>query len=78
MSATSGLSTFWDTQDIIIEKEKNKREKIVVSKCTRQNKTYLDFRIHAKKDDSYVPTSKGINLEIDKAKELLQEIINIL
>lgn len=76
MSATS---SFWDTQEMILEKEKNKREKVVVNKCTRQNKTYLDVRIYAEKENNnYIPTAKGFNLEIDKAKELLQEVINIL
>ena len=39
------MSSFWDNQEIICEVEKNKREKVVASKCERQEKTYLGCRI---------------------------------
>lgn len=72
------MSSFWDTVEILHEINKNKREKIVVSKCSRQNKEYIDYRIHVEKDGEYVPTSKGYNLEIDKAIELSSIIYNII
>lgn len=72
------MSSFWDSQKTIFEIEKNKREKIVVSKCTRQGKEYLDYRIYADKDGEYIPTSKGYNLEFSKAVELSAEVYNII
>lgn len=73
------MSSFWESQKELIEVQKNKREKVVVNQCTRQGKEYLDFRIHAKKEDeTYVPTSKGFNLELDAAKELLDAVLNKL
>ena len=70
------MANFWDTQETICEVEKNKREKVVVSKCTRQGKEYLDYRIYADKDGEYIPTSKGYNLEFNKAVELSAEVYN--
>lgn len=72
------MANFWDTQETIYEVEKNKREKVVVSKCTRQGKEYLDYRIYTDKDGEYIPTAKGYNLEYNKAVELSAEIYNII
>ena len=72
------MASFWDSQETIFEIEKNKREKIVVSKCTRQGKEYLDYRIYADKDGEYIPTSKGYNLEFSKAVELSAKVYNII
>ena len=69
------MSNFWDNQEIICEVEKNKREKVVASKCERQGKTYLDCRIYANKDGEYIPTAKGFNLELDKSKTFLTELL---
>lgn len=66
---------FWDKQELILSTDKNKREKIIVSKCERQNKEYLDFRTHIYIDDKFVPSSKGFTLEFNKAKDFLSEII---
>lgn len=73
------MSNFWDSQKEIKRITKNKKDEVVVTECTRQGKTYLDFRIHTKKEnDEFIPTTKGFNLEKDKAEELLKDIINIL
>lgn len=72
------MSSFWDKQETIYEIEKNKREKIVVSKCTRQGKDYMDYRIYADKDGEYVPTSKGYTLETEKAVALSADVYNII
>lgn len=70
------MSSFWESEKELTEIQKNKREKVIVNQCTRQGKEYLDFRIHAKKeDDTYVPTSKGFNLEFDIAKTLLSYVL---
>lgn len=71
-------TTFWDTHEIIAEIEKNKREKIVVAKCSRQGKDYIDYRTYAEKDGVYVPTAKGYNLELNKAAELSAVVNNII
>lgn len=71
-------ANFWDTQEVITEIEKNKKEKVVVSKCTRQGKEYIDYRIYADKDGQFVPTAKGYNLEINKAIELSVAVDNII
>ena len=39
------MSNFWDLQETIGTLEKNKRENIVISKCKRNNKEYLDVRM---------------------------------
>ena len=61
------MDKFWEIQDIIYEIQKNKHEKIVVSKCYRKGKYYLDVRIHLEKGGTYNPTSKGFTLELEKA-----------
>lgn len=73
------MSNFWDLQETIGTLEKNKRENIVISKCKRNNKEYLDVRIHAKTKDSdnYVPTSKGFNIESIKTHKLLDILKHI-
>lgn len=70
------MSSFWDKQTTIAEVEKNKREKIIATECERQGKKYLDLRINVDHDGNYIPTAKGFNLEVDKAKVLLEEIKN--
>lgn len=73
------MSKFWDSQIELKRIAKNKKDEVVISECTRQGKTYLDFRIYTKtENDEYIPTSKGFNLEKDKAVELLNGIVNIL
>lgn len=71
------MSSFWDSQEIIGTIQKNKRENIIVSKCKRNDKEYTDVRIYAKSkdNDTYIPTSKGFNIEDTKRKELL-DILN--
>lgn len=66
------MSNFWDNQIIIGTIEKNKNENVVISTCERNGKQYLDIRIHAKSKNSeeYVPTSKGMNMENSRLKEL--------
>lgn len=66
------MSNFWDKQEEIGRVTKNKREEVVVSKCERQGKHYVDVRIYAKKDSDSesVPTSKGFAIERDMAKEI--------
>ena len=41
-------NNFWDEEEIINEIDKNKNQKIVIKKCFRQGKEYIDFRIYAK------------------------------
>lgn len=68
------MSDFWDEKEIIGSIEKNKREVIMISKCKRKDKQYLDIRIHTKTNssgDTYLHTPKGINLELDKKNELI-------
>ena len=73
------MSSFWDSQKELKRITKNKKDEVVVCECTRQGKTYLDFRIYTKTEsEEYVPTSKGFNLEKDKAIELIKDIINII
>lgn len=72
------MSEFWDNQDIIGTIIKNKREEIVLSKCKRKDKEYVDIRIYSKtanSGDVHIPTSKGINLDIDK-KDRLIDLLN--
>ena len=72
------MDKFWETQDIIYEIQKNKHEKIVVSKCYRKEKYYLDIRIHLEKGGTYGPTSKGFTLELEKAITLLTDVNALL
>ena len=67
------MSNFWDKQEIVGRVDKNKREQVVVSKCERQGKEYLDVRIHAKlsTNDEIIPTSKGFSVEKSIGKEIL-------
>lgn len=60
------MSDFWDKQKEVKRVTKNKSEEIVISACFRNGKDYLDVRIHkkAKDSDTYVPTSKGFNVEL--------------
>ena len=60
------MSDFWDKQKELKRVTKNKSEEIVISACSRNGKDYLDVRIHkkAKDSDTYVPTSKGFNVEL--------------
>lgn len=60
------MSDFWDKQKEIKRVTKNKSEEIVISTCSRNNKNYLDVRIYkkAKDSDTYIPTSKGFNIEL--------------
>lgn len=46
------MSKFWDKQEEIGRVTKNKKEEIVVSKCERQGKEYLDVRIYTTTKDS--------------------------
>lgn len=74
------MSNFWNKQEIVGRVDKNKREQVVVSKCERQGKEYLDVRIYAKlsNNDETVPTSKGFAIEKEMAKEiesLMQEAL---
>lgn len=71
-------TSFWEKHEVIAEIEKNKREKVIVAKCERQGKEYMDYRIYVEKDDSYVPTSKGYTLELSKAIELSNIVNNII
>lgn len=68
------MSNFWDEQEAIGSVDKNKREKIVVTKCKRNGKEYLDARIYTSKSESsheYIPTTKGFNIEKEKKDKLL-------
>lgn len=60
------MSDFWDKQKEVKRVTKNKSEEIVISACSRNNKDYLDVRIYkkAKDSDTYIPTSKGFNIEL--------------
>lgn len=72
------MSDFWDKKEVIGSITKNKREEVVISKCERKDTQYLDIRIHSKTKESgdvYLPTSKGINLEINK-KDMLVDLLN--
>lgn len=75
------MSNFWSKEEEIGRVKKNKNNEIVVKKCERKNIEYLDVRIYSYDNytDNFVPTSKGFNIEVDKAKELLdfiQQVIN--
>lgn len=76
------MSDFWDKQKEIKRVTKNKSEEIVISACTRNNKNYLDVRIHKKAKDSenYIPTSKGFNVELKDAvgEQILEGISQVL
>lgn len=68
------MSDFWTKKEVIGSITKNKREEIVISKCERKDKEYLDIRIHTKTNNSgetYLYTPKGINLELDKKDKLI-------
>ena len=74
------MSDFWDNQKEIKRITKNKSEEIVVSVCSRNNKDYLDVRIYkkAKDSDTYIPTSKGFNIEMSHAEEVSEALIEAL
>lgn len=68
------MSDFWDKKEIIGSITKNKKDEIIISKCERNKKEYIDIRIHSKTKDSgdtYLYTSKGINLDINKKDKLI-------
>lgn len=70
-------SNFWSKIEQIGCIEKNKKEKIVVSRCERNDKKYLDVRIHSKNKydgDEYLHTPRGITLEVDKIDKLVDLI----
>ena len=46
------MSDFWDKQKEVKTITKNKSENVVISYCSRNNKDYLDVRIHKKAKDS--------------------------
>lgn len=60
------MSYFWEKQEEVKRITKNKTEEVVISICIRNNKKYLDVRIHKKSKDNekYIPTSKGFNIEL--------------
>lgn len=66
------MSNFWDKQEIIGRVTKNKKEEVVVSKCERQGKHYVDVRIYVKTEgkEETIPTSKGFAVEKEMAKEI--------
>lgn len=71
------MSNFWEEQEAIGSITKNKKEEVVISRCMRNNKQYLDIRIHSKSKDEesvFYPTSKGITLEVDK-KDILIDLL---
>lgn len=76
------MSNFWDKQKVIKTVTKNKNENIVISYCLRNDKDYLDVRIHkkAKDSDTYVPTSKGFNVELkdNVGEEIIEGISQVL
>lgn len=76
------MSNFWDKQKVIKTVTKNKNENIVISYCSRNDKDYLDVRIHkkAKDSDTYVPTSKGFNVELkdNVGEEIIEGISQVL
>ena len=71
-------NNFWDEEEIINEIDKNKNQKIVIKKCFRQGKEYIDFRIYAKINEEYTPTQKGFNIGIEKTIEIKNALENIL
>ena len=76
------MSDFWDKQKEVKTITKNKSENVVISHCSRNNKNYLDVRIHkkAKDSDTYIPTSKGFNIELKNTvgEEIIEGISQVL
>ena len=52
------------------------REPIIVKLSSYKNSKYLDIRKYYEKDGEWCPTSKGITLQRDQRRELLQIIAN--
>lgn len=50
------------------------REPIIIKLSSFKNSKYLDIRKYYDKDGEWCPTSKGVTLQRDQIKELLQII----
>lgn len=54
----------------LAEIQKNSQEKIVVELSDYSGKTYFNIRIYFQKDGEWIPTKKGVNLNVDNLEEL--------
>jgi hypothetical protein len=63
--------SFWDTEELLGEIEKNKSELIKVKKVTKGDKTYTDIRIFLKNEEEYRPTGKGVVIPNESINELI-------
>ncbi|MFW6242780.1 MAG: transcriptional coactivator p15/PC4 family protein [bacterium] len=59
--------------------EKNKTEKIKISRYEFKEKELLDIRIfyYDKNDEEYKPSKKGVSIPFDKSDELI-EVLNYI
>lgn len=54
----------------LAEIQKNSQEKIVVELSDYGGKTYFNVRIYFQKDGEWIPTKKGVNLNVENLEEL--------
>lgn len=72
------MSSIWDSEEIIGEVERTKKEKIVVKKVSQKGVFKIDFRTYYKSDEGdYRPSTKGFVLPIEKKEELVNLINSI-
>ena len=69
------MEAFWDKEELLVEVGKNSRgEKIVVKKCEKKGKKFVDIRTFYLKDEEYFP-GKGIAIPEDLVPEIIGAIL---
>jgi hypothetical protein len=67
---------FWDTEEVIAEVPKGEHTKYVISRCSKDGKTYVSVREHYNKtsDPTWRPSPKGMSIPLG-IPELAEKII---
>lgn len=69
------MADFWESEVVLGEIDKNDRgEKIIVKKCTKGNKSFIDVRTFFLKDEVLCP-GKGIAIPEDLSDEVALAIL---
>lgn len=74
------MAKFWDVEEVIQVITKNTLEDIVIKKCEKNNKVYVDLRIHKKndpEDTTSSPTQKGVVIPADQIEVVSDTLYSI-
>lgn len=67
--------SFWDKEEELVTKEKNKSENVTVKHCEKNGKEYYDIRISkADRDGAFHPSGSGVAIPAEIIDTIVDSI----